>query len=37
MFGGQYPNKLLAQFPWGKLKVLKMSLCSDQSKPCLKH
>ncbi len=37
IFGGQYPNKLLARFPWSKLRVLKMSLCSDQSKPCLKH
>jgi hypothetical protein len=34
LFGGQYPNKLLAKFPWGKLKVLKMSLCTDQSQLC---
>jgi hypothetical protein len=34
LFGGQYPNKLLAKFPWGKLKVLKMSLCTDQSHLC---
>ena len=34
LFGGQYPNKLLAKFPWGKLKVLKMSLCTDQSRLC---
>lgn len=34
LFGGRYPNKLLARFPWKKLKVLKMSLCTDQSRLC---
>ncbi len=37
LFGGQYPNKLLAKFPWGKLKVLKMSLCTNQSRLCRRH
>lgn len=37
VFGGQWPNKFLAKFPWSKLRVLKMSLCSDQSKPCLRR
>jgi hypothetical protein len=36
-FGGQWPNKLLATFPWDKLEVLKMSICHDQSRPCLPH
>ncbi|MGH2925859.1 MAG: hypothetical protein ACRDK1_07810 [Solirubrobacterales bacterium] len=37
LFGGQWPNKFLARFPWDKLEVMKLSLCSDQSRPCLKH
>jgi len=37
LFEGQYPNKLLAQFPWNKLQVMKLSMCSDQSRPCLKR
>jgi hypothetical protein len=37
LFGGQWPNKLLAKFPWDKLQVLRMSLCSDQSRPCRKR
>jgi hypothetical protein len=37
VFGGQYPNKFLARFPWNKVVVLKMSLCSDQSRACLRH
>jgi len=34
-FGGRYPSQLLAGFPWSKLQVLKMSLCTNQSRPCL--
>jgi hypothetical protein len=34
VFEGQQPNQILARFPWDKLRVLKMSLCSDQSRPC---
>jgi hypothetical protein len=34
LFGGTYPNKLLAHFPWGKLRLLKMSLCTNQSRLC---
>ncbi len=34
IFGGRYPNKFLARFPWAKLRVLKMSLCTDQSRLC---
>jgi hypothetical protein len=37
VFGGQMPNKFLARFPWSKLEVLKMSLCSDPSKPCVRR
>ncbi len=37
VFAGQQPNQILARFPWAKLRVLKMSLCSDQSRPCLRR
>ena len=34
-FGGQTPSELLAKFPWGRLKVLKMSPCTGA--PCKRH
>jgi hypothetical protein len=37
IFGGQMPSQILATFPWERLQVLKMSLCSDSSRPCLQH
>ena len=37
IFSGQMPSQILATFPWERLQVLKMSLCSDQSRPCLQH
>jgi len=37
IFGNQMPSQVLATFPWKRLQVLKMSLCSDQSRPCLPH
>jgi hypothetical protein len=37
VFGGQQPNQILARFPWDKLRVLKMSLCSNPARPCLQR
>jgi hypothetical protein len=34
LFGGRSPTQILARFPWRKLRVLKMSLCTDQSRLC---
>jgi hypothetical protein len=34
LFGGRSPTQILARFPWRKLKLLKMSLCTDQSRIC---
>src|SRR5204863_7820010 len=35
LFAGRSPSELLARFPWRKHEVLKMSLCTNQSRPCL--
>jgi hypothetical protein len=32
VFGGKMPDELLADFPWNRLQVLKMRLCT--SAPC---
>lgn len=36
MFGGEWPNTFLspANFPWSKIQVLKMKLCSTYGSPC---
>ena len=34
LFHGRQPNQLLARFPWRKLRVLKMSLCTNQTRIC---
>jgi hypothetical protein len=37
LFGGRSPTQILARFPWRRLQLLKMSLCTDQSRPCLRR
>ncbi len=34
LFGGRSPEQIMRRFPWRKLKLLKMSLCTDQSRIC---
>jgi hypothetical protein len=34
IFGGQYPNDLLGEFPWDRLQVLRMHRCTDVRRPC---
>lgn len=33
-FGGRLPTEFLAKFPWKRLEVVRMRLCTDRSDPC---
>jgi len=34
LFRGRSPEQIMRRFPWRKLRLLKMSLCTDQSRIC---